>query len=118
MTHKPISETAGSEPDVAHSPHRHRYEISVDNDLAGFAEYLDNGDQRIFYHTEIGESFTGRGLASTLIHSALSDTRALDKRVIPVCPFVAGYVRKHHDFDDGIDPVTPAVMAAVSAAPK
>jgi len=92
---------------VANSPQRQRYEINVDDELAGFSEYLDNGDQRIFYHTEIGESFAGRGLASTLIHAALSDTRALDKRVVPVCQFVAKYLKKHHDFDDGIDPVTP-----------
>jgi predicted GNAT family acetyltransferase len=118
MQPEPIHDTAEPEPHVAHSPHRQRYEISVDDELAGFAEYLDNGDQRIFYHTEIGESFAGRGLASRLIHAALSDTRALDKRVIPVCPFVAGYVKKHHDFDDGIDPVTPAAMAALSAAKK
>lgn len=118
MTDEPIPNTAGSEPHVANSPQRQRYEINVDDELAGFAEYLDNGDQRIFYHTEIGESFAGRGLASTLIQAALSDTRALDKRVVPACQFVAKYLKRHHDFDDGIDPVTPAAMAAVSAAQK
>jgi uncharacterized protein len=101
---------------VANSPQRQRYEINVDDEIAGFAQYLDNGDQRIFHHTEVGERFAGRGLASRLIHAALSDTRALDKRVVPVCQFVAQYLTRHHDFDDGVDPVTPAAMAALSAA--
>jgi predicted GNAT family acetyltransferase len=100
-------------PSVADVPLRHRYEINIDGEPAGFTAYTDLGDQRIFYHTEIDERFAGRGLASKLVAVALADTRARGKRVVPICPFVAKYVRSHHDFDDILDPVTPAALTAV-----
>jgi hypothetical protein len=35
---------------------------------------------------------------------------------VQVCPYVAKYVTSHHDFDDILDPVTPAALDAVQAA--
>lgn len=100
-----------SEPQIAVSAdkERNRYEITVDGAPAGFTAYVDHGGQRIFHHTEIGEQFSGRGLASRLIAAALTDTRSQGLRVVPVCTFVAAYVTKHHDFDEILDPVTPQV---------
>jgi predicted GNAT family acetyltransferase len=111
MSNGQRGETTG--PSVADAPHRHRYEITTDGELAGFAAYTDQDDQQIFYHTEIDERFAGRGLASKLVAAALADTRASEKRIVPVCPFVAKYVKNHHDFDDILDLVTPAALAAV-----
>jgi predicted GNAT family acetyltransferase len=105
-----------AEPNVANVPQRHRYEITTDGEPAGFTVYTDQGDQRIFYHTEIDDRFAGRGLGSKLIVAALADTRASNKRAVAVCPFVARYVKTHHDFDDILAPVTPAALAAVRAA--
>ncbi len=65
---------------------RHRYEILVDGELAGFTEYLDRDEQRVFYHTEVGDAFAGQGLASRLVEQALTDVRRAGKRVVPVCP--------------------------------
>ncbi|NNH74229.1 N-acetyltransferase [Nocardia uniformis] len=92
------------------------YEISVDAEHAGLTAYVDNDEQRIFFHTEVDERFAGQGLASKLISAALADTRAAGKRIVPVCPFVAKFVGKHHEFDDLVDPVTPQALAAAQAA--
>ena len=100
---------------VANVPDKHRYEISVDGEVAGFTEYVDRGGQRIFFHTEVDPRFAGQGLASALITDALTDTRGAGKRIVPVCPFVAKHVNKHHDFDDVVDAVTPDALAAVEA---
>lgn len=99
--------------DVARSSDRDRYEITVDNQPAGFTAYVDRNGQRIFYHTEIGEDFGGRGLGSTLIGHALADTRAAGLRIVPVCPFVKKFLTSHHDVDDVVDAVTPDALAAV-----
>ncbi|SED82852.1 MULTISPECIES: GNAT family N-acetyltransferase [Streptomyces] len=88
---------------------RHRYEILVDGELAGFTEYLDRDEQRVFYHTEVGDAFAGQGLASRLVEQALTDVRRAGKRVVPVCPYVASFLRKHEEFADIADPVTPDV---------
>ncbi len=83
-----------------------RFEISVDDRHAGFTEYLDRAGQRIFYHTEIDSDFAGRGLAGVLVAQALARTREAGLRIVPICPFVAGYLQKHAEFADITDPVT------------
>ncbi|UVO13127.1 N-acetyltransferase [Mycobacterium sp. SVM_VP21] len=93
-----------SEPTVTHDDQQ--YKISVDGEQAGFADYIERGDQRIFHHTVIDKAFGGRGLASTLIGTALADTRAAGKRVVPTCSFVEAYITKHPEFADLVDPAS------------
>ncbi|MFJ6384045.1 GNAT family N-acetyltransferase [Kitasatospora sp. NPDC092039] len=88
---------------------RNRYEISVDGRLAGFTEYRDHEEQRVFFHTEVDEAFAGQGLASRLVQEALTDVRAAGKRIVPICPYVAKFLLKHEEFADIADPVTPEV---------
>ncbi|MGV0635941.1 GNAT family N-acetyltransferase [Mycolicibacillus trivialis] len=66
-----------------------RYEIHVDGERAGLADYVDTGGQRIFHHTTVDDRFSGQGLAGKLIAAALDETRAAGKRVVPICSFVA-----------------------------
>lgn len=95
---------------VRHTPALNRFEIYEADELAGFAEYRDHAGQRIFHHTEIGDRFGGKGLASKLIRAALTETSGAGLRIVPVCPFVARYVDKHDDFAADVDDVTPAVL--------
>lgn len=99
-------------------PSAHRFEISVDRETAGFTEYTDDGAQRVFFHTEVDDRFAGRGLAGTLVGQALDATRAAGLRVVPVCPYVARFVKKHAEYEDIVDAVTPTAEAAVRAAKK
>lgn len=87
----------------------HRYEIRVGGVRAGLTAYLDHGDQRVFYHTEVDDAFAGQGLAAHLVERALTDTRASGRRIVPVCPYVAGFLKKHGEFADIADPVTPDI---------
>ncbi|NHD19381.1 MULTISPECIES: GNAT family N-acetyltransferase [unclassified Actinopolyspora] len=98
---------------VARSADRDRYEITVDGRKAGHAAYLERAGQRVFYHTEIDEEFGGRGLGSVLVGRALAETGESGFRIVPVCPFVARYLERHHEVDDLVDAVTPDVWAAV-----
>jgi predicted GNAT family acetyltransferase len=103
-----------SHPAVTHVPERQRYEITAGGERAGFTAYVEDAGQRIFYHTEIDERFGGRGLGGALVEAALADTRDTGRRIVPVCPFVAKFVSGHHEFDEDLDPVTPAAHAAVT----
>ncbi|MCX4647561.1 GNAT family N-acetyltransferase [Streptomyces sp. NPDC055059] len=89
---------------------KHRYEILIDGKTAGLTAYRDRGDQRVFYHTKIYDAFAGQGLASLLVQQALTDVRASGKRIVPVCPYVAKFLKKHTEFADVTDPVTPEVL--------
>ncbi|MEU1226559.1 GNAT family N-acetyltransferase [Streptomyces sp. NPDC005828] len=97
-------------PDVRRVDARHRYEILVDGERAGLTAYRDRDDRRVFFHTEVGEAYAGRGLASILIEQALTDVRASGMRIVPVCPYVAKFLKKHDEFADITDPVTPEVL--------
>ncbi|MEU0492684.1 GNAT family N-acetyltransferase [Nocardiopsis sp. NPDC006139] len=96
-----------------------RYTISVDGEVVGFTKFVDADDRRrIFFHTEIDERFSGRGLAGTLVAEALAETRSLGLGIVPVCPYVARYVERHREFDDALLEVTPDDLELVRALPQ
>ncbi|GAB2659557.1 N-acetyltransferase [Gordonia jinhuaensis] len=110
-----LTDKTGAAVTVSENADKSRYEVSTEGTMAGFTAYADRGDQRIFYHTEVSPEFGGRGLGTILIEQALTDVRAQGKRVVGVCPMVAAYLTKHHDFDDITDPVTPEILAYLKA---
>jgi hypothetical protein len=85
------------------------YTIAVEGQTAGHADYADRGDQRVFYHTVVDPEFGGRGLATILVEEALNAARDEGKRIVPVCSMVETVIKKHPEFDDITDPVTPEV---------
>ncbi|MGV9389644.1 GNAT family N-acetyltransferase [Streptomyces olivaceus] len=92
-----------------------RYEILVDGERAGLTAYRDLGAQRVFFHTEVDEAFAGRGLAPQLVQQALAEVRASGMRIVPVCPYVAKFLKRHDEFADITDPVTPEVLRWLKA---
>ncbi|MEV6294322.1 GNAT family N-acetyltransferase [Streptomyces sp. NPDC051896] len=95
---------------VERADDRHRYEILVSGRLAGLTAYRDHGEQRVFYHTEVDDAFAGQGLAARLVQEALTDARRSGMRIVPVCPYVAKFLKKHEEFADITDPVTPEIL--------
>lgn len=85
--------------DVADSPERERYEISLDDHLVGFTEYRLRPGLIAFIHTEVEESVQGRGLGDRLIRFALEDARARGLKVLPFCPFVKAFIERHREFE-------------------
>ena len=83
----------------------------------GFAEFADRADQRVFYHTEIDPAYGGRGLATILVEEALNGARDEGKRVVPACSMVVTVLKKHPEFDDITDRVTPDVLRWAETQP-
>jgi len=85
-------------------PERNRYEAVIDGKVAGLIEYrVANGD-RAFMHTEVSDEFEGKGVGSELVRGVLDAERAAGRRIVPLCPFVAHYVREHpDDYGDLVD---------------
>jgi uncharacterized protein len=92
----------------------HRYEISVDGELAGFAVYHDHAGRRTFTHTEIDDAYEGHGLGSTLVRHVLDEARERGFEVIPVCPFVRAYIAGH--LDEYVDLVPEPMRAKFDLA--
>ena len=77
-----------------------RYEVLVDGQVAGFAEYRLGNRTIVFTHTVIDPAYEGQGLGSRVVRHALDDARARGLRVRPVCPFFAKYIAEHPAYAD------------------
>ena len=85
---------------VTDNPHRHRYEATLDDALAGFAVYREEGDTVVFVHTEVDPAFEGQGIGGALARGALDDVRQRGRRVVALCPFIAAWIDRHPDYQD------------------
>jgi predicted GNAT family acetyltransferase len=85
---------------VRDAPERRRYEAELDGALAGIVDYRLHGDRLALVHTEVMPPGEGRGVGSALARGALDDARARGLRVIPRCPFIAAYIRRHPEYAD------------------
>ena len=85
------------------NPGESRFELRVDGELVGRAEYRPAGESVIVAHTEIDEGHEGEGLGSVLVRGTLDGIRASGKTVIPTCEFTAAYIRRHPEYVDLVD---------------
>jgi predicted GNAT family acetyltransferase len=85
---------------VADNSDAERYEIRSGGELAGFALYRLRPGLLAFIHTEIDERFEGQGLGGRLVSFALDDARARGLGVLPFCPFVDAYIKRHRSYVD------------------
>jgi predicted GNAT family acetyltransferase len=92
--------TAGAPVSVRDNPEDLRYELVVDGEVVGEILYRRYPDRIVLVHTEISPSLEGQGLAGRLVHDALDDIRTRGLRVVPICPFVRGYLRRHPEYED------------------
>ena len=72
-----------------------RYELSVDGDLIGIADYQIDGDAIVSPHTEITPAKRGQGYGAILVRQALDDVRRSGASVVPHCWFVADFIREN-----------------------
>ena len=85
--------------EVRDNPAEGRFEMSTGGGLA-FSEYrLKDGVLQIM-HTEVPGELQGQGIGSRLARGVLETARARGLKVVPRCPFVAAYMKRHTEFDD------------------
>lgn len=94
---------------VRDDPQELRYEAIREGRLVGVIRYRVEPGVVVLVHTEVDEAVEGTGVGSQLVRGALADLRARGLRVVPLCPFVAAYLRRHPEDADlvGTDPATP-----------
>lgn len=62
-------------------------------------EYIKSETGEIYLtHTEVPVALEGQGIGSQLIKKALEDIKSQGLRLVPLCPFVAGYIQKHPEW--------------------
>ena len=76
----------------------HQYEFRI-GELIPRIEYIKTKNGEIYLtHTEVPSALEGKGVGSSLVRLALEDIERQQLRLVPLCPFVAGYVQKHPEW--------------------
>ncbi len=78
---------------------RNRYELTIDGETA-YVAYARECGLITFIHTIVPEALAGRGIGSILARHVLDAARADGDKVIPQCPFIAAYIRKHPEYQN------------------
>ena len=86
-----------------------RYEALVDGRMVGLLRYRQEPGLVVLVHSEVDLELEGTGVGSELVRGALSDIRARGLHMVPHCPFVIDYLRRHPEELDlvGLDPAVP-----------
>ncbi len=86
------------EPQVRKAEDRSRYELVVDGEVIGVADYHDTGDALVFPHTEIELGRRGQGLGEILVRGAMDDVREAGRTVVARCWFVREFLDANPDY--------------------
>src|SRR6185436_16475711 len=86
--------------EVVDSPQASRYELRLGGRVIDFAAYRRRNDRIVFIHTEVDESYEGRGLGNRLAEAALEDVRGKGLVVVPLCPFIARYIQQRPEYQE------------------
>jgi uncharacterized protein len=85
---------------VSDAPERKRFEVRVDGELAGSLVYRAREGLVALIHTEVEPAYEGRGLGGRLARFALDRARAEGVAVLPFCPFVNDWIKRHREYVD------------------
>jgi predicted GNAT family acetyltransferase/glutaredoxin len=86
--------------EVVDVPEKSRYELRLGGRLIGLAAYRRRNNRIAFTHTEVEPSCEGRGFGSRLAEAAVEDARRQGLKIVPLCPFIAHYVKTHPEHEE------------------
>lgn len=81
----------------------HRFELQAEGATA-FLLYERNGDLLRLIHTEVPAALQGKSIGSKLVSAVLRHAQENHLRIVPLCPFVAQYVKRHPEYAAIVDP--------------
>ena len=84
---------------VTNNEEAQRFEAQVDG-LRALLTYRGFPDRIVFNHIEVPPPIESKGLAAKLTRTALDFARANHFRVVPLCPYVAAFIRRHAEYQD------------------
>ncbi|MGX5819074.1 GNAT family N-acetyltransferase [Chitinophaga lutea] len=89
--------------DIRNNEQAQQFELSLDGELA-YLVYRFYKKNIAFMHTVVPDSLGGKGIATALAEFAFRYADDKKKKVMVYCPFVAGFVRKHPEYRQQLDP--------------
>jgi predicted GNAT family acetyltransferase len=86
--------------EVRRNDAQQRYELLVDGELAGIADFRLDEERVVLPHTEIDAHRRGQGLGAILVKGVLDDVRHAGRTVVPACWYVGQYIDEHPEERD------------------
>ena len=83
--------------EVIHNPAENRFEIRLDGQFAKL-DYVEDGDSIVMTHVGVPMEFRGHGIAAIITKAGLDYAKVKSLRVIPMCSYVAAYLRRNPQY--------------------
>ena len=94
---------------LAEEPVATRFTAYDGETMAGFVEYIrTDAGLIVFTHTEVDRAYEGKGVGSTLARHVLDVARARHLKVLPICPFISGWITRHPEYRDVLYTAKPS----------
>ncbi|QJX48037.1 N-acetyltransferase [Hymenobacter taeanensis] len=75
----------------------HRFELTV-LDSTAFIEYQENDEAITVLHTVVPPQLEGQGVGTAIVEETLQTIEARQRLLIPLCPFVKSYLKRHPEW--------------------
>jgi predicted GNAT family acetyltransferase len=79
-----------------------RFEMNVDGYTA-FIEYKQSPGKIALLHTEVPPELEGKGAATAVIEKTLDYIEKNNLKLIPLCPLVIAYIKRHPEWKRIVD---------------
>ena len=80
----------------------HRFELTVDG-FTAFIDFKEKDNVIKLIHTESPPELAGRGVATALIEKTLVYLEENNYKLIPLCPLVFAYIKRHLEWKRIVD---------------
>lgn len=74
-----------------------QFELVV-NGIKAKIEYDRQKERMFLLHTEVPAALEGQGVGAALVEKTLHYLEANNLKLVPLCPFVAAYVKRHPEW--------------------
>lgn len=81
----------------------HQFQLTVEGHTA-FIDYKESGTKIWLIHTEAPAELEGKGVATALIEKALAYLEGNHYTLVPLCPLVVLYLKRHPEWKRILDP--------------
>ena len=93
-----VSDNPANNTPIHDNTHRHRFEVETRGKLS-ILEYQAVDDETLaLTHTEVDPSLEGKGVGSYLVHGAFEQIEQQNLKIVPLCPFVVTYLKRHPEW--------------------
>jgi predicted GNAT family acetyltransferase len=85
--------------EVIHNEAEDRFETWIDGQLSKL-DYMQDGNTIVMTHVGVHPEHRGQGVAGRLTEVALEYAKEKSFRVIPMCPYIATYIRRNPQYEE------------------